>query len=132
MGAMEEALAAIESLGEGEKFTYQNIADTYAVNRSTLSRRCRQVQGTREEHAANMQILSLHQEGEIVKYIIELTERGLPPTKERIQGFARGVVKKEVGEGWVQRFMDRNKDALITKWASGIDRNRHQADSEYK
>ena len=81
---MEEALAAIESLGEGEKFTYQKIADTYVVNRSTLSRRYRQVQGTREEHAANMQILSPHQEEELVKYIIGLTERGLPPTKEMI------------------------------------------------
>jgi DNA-binding IclR family transcriptional regulator len=43
MGAMEEALAAIESLGEGEKFTYQEIADRYDVNRSTLSRRHRGV-----------------------------------------------------------------------------------------
>jgi hypothetical protein len=42
------------------------------------------------------------------------------------------VVKKEVGEGWVLRFMERNKDALITKWTSGMDRNRYQADSEYK
>jgi hypothetical protein len=109
MGAMEEALAAIESLGEGEKFTYQKIADTYGVNRSTLSRRHRQVQGTREEHSANMQILSPHQEEELVKFIIGLTERGLLPTKDMIQGFARGVVKKEVGERWVQRFVERKQ-----------------------
>jgi hypothetical protein len=42
------------------------------------------------------------------------------------------VVKKEVGEGWVLRFVERHKDALITKWTSGMDRNRHQADSEHK
>jgi hypothetical protein len=34
-----------------------------------------------------------------MKYIIRLTERGLPSTKEIIQTFAREVVKKEVGEG---------------------------------
>jgi hypothetical protein len=33
-----------------------------------------------------------------VKYIIRLTEKGLLPTKEMIQTFAREVVKKEVGE----------------------------------
>jgi hypothetical protein len=67
-----------------------------------------------------------------VNYIIGLTERGLSPTKEMIQSFARGVVKREVGEGWVLRFVERHKDALITKWTSGMDRNRHQADSEHK
>jgi hypothetical protein len=36
MGAMEEALAASDSLGKGEKFCYQKIADGYGVNRSTL------------------------------------------------------------------------------------------------
>jgi hypothetical protein len=32
-----------------------------------------------------------------------------------IQTFAREVVKKEVGEGWVLRFVERHKDTLITK-----------------
>jgi uncharacterized protein YerC len=41
MGAMEEELAATESLGEGKKFTYQEIANKYGVNRCTLSRRHR-------------------------------------------------------------------------------------------
>jgi hypothetical protein len=38
MGAMEEALTAMESMGEGEKSTYEEIADKYNVNRCTLSR----------------------------------------------------------------------------------------------
>jgi hypothetical protein len=42
-GAMEGVLAAIESLGEGRKFKYQQIADKYSVNRSALSRRHRGV-----------------------------------------------------------------------------------------
>jgi hypothetical protein len=129
---MEETLAAIKSLGEGEKFTYQEIADRYHVNRSTLSRRHRGVQRSMKEYAVDKQLLSPHQEEELVKYIIGLTKRGLPPTKEMIQTFARGVVKKEVGEKWVLRFVERNKDALITKWTTGMDRNRHQADSEHK
>jgi DNA-binding IclR family transcriptional regulator len=54
MGAMEEALAAIKSLGEGEKFTYTKIAERYSVNRSTLSRRHRSVQRLIEEYAVNL------------------------------------------------------------------------------
>jgi hypothetical protein len=115
MGAMEDALAALESLGEGEKFCYQKITDRYGVNRSTLSRRHRGVQGSMKDHAINLQLLSPQQEEELMKYIIRLTERGLPPTKEMIQSFAHEVAKKEVGEEWVLRFVERNKDALITK-----------------
>ncbi|KAF1942407.1 hypothetical protein EJ02DRAFT_375677, partial [Clathrospora elynae] len=96
MGAIEDALAAIKSLDEGEQFTYQAIADIYGVSRTTLSRRHRQVQGSREEQPINLQLLGPHQEAELVKYIVGLTERGLPPTREMIQNFARGVVKKEV------------------------------------
>jgi ParB-like chromosome segregation protein Spo0J len=40
---MENALAAIESLDEGEQFTYKEIADRYGVSRTTLSRRHRGV-----------------------------------------------------------------------------------------
>ncbi|KAF1934942.1 hypothetical protein EJ02DRAFT_305822, partial [Clathrospora elynae] len=87
---IEDALAAIESLDEGGKFTYQAIADIYGVSRTTLLRRYRQ-------QAINLQLLGPHQEVELVKYIVGLTERGLPPTREMIQNFARGVVKKEVG-----------------------------------
>jgi hypothetical protein len=129
---MEEALAAIESLGRGKKFIYQEIADRYNVNRSILSRRHRGIQCSMKEYAVNKQLLSPHHEEELVKYIIGLTERGLLPTKEMIQSFASEVVKKEMGDGWVLRFVERHKDTLITKWTSGMDYNCHQADSEHK
>jgi hypothetical protein len=115
IGDMKEVLSALGSLSEGEKFCYQKIADRYDVNRFTLSRRHRGVQGLMEDHAINLQLFSPQQEEELVKYVIELTERGLPPTKEIIQSFAHEMVKKEVGEGWLLRFVERNKDALITK-----------------
>jgi transcriptional regulator with XRE-family HTH domain len=57
---MEEALAAIESLGEGEEFTYKEIADRYGVSRSTLSRRYRGVQRSMKEYAVSKQLLSAH------------------------------------------------------------------------
>jgi hypothetical protein len=46
-----------------------------------------------------------------------------------VQRFATTVAKEPVGEGWVTRFINRHQDHLITRWTSGIDRVRHDADS---
>jgi hypothetical protein len=36
----------------------------------------------------------------------------------------------EVSESWVTRFLHRHADKLTIKWSTGIDRDRHQADSQ--
>jgi hypothetical protein len=38
----------------------------------------------------------------------------------------------DVSESWVTRFMSRNASHLISRWQTGMDRNRHQADSGSK
>jgi hypothetical protein len=53
MDPIDEAVAAIESLDEGEHFTYTSMADQYGVNRTTLSRRHRQIQGSLEDMSIN-------------------------------------------------------------------------------
>jgi hypothetical protein len=45
-----------------------------------------------------------------------------------IRRFASGIAKKELGKGWVDRFIQRYQVDLISRWATGIDRSRHQAD----
>jgi hypothetical protein len=49
-----------------------------------------------------------------------------------IRNFSSEVAKHQLGERWCDRFIERNQIHLITKWTTGIDRNRHQADSETK
>jgi hypothetical protein len=132
MDPIDEAVAAIESLDEGDHFTYTAMADQYGVSRTTLSRRHRQIQGSLEDMSINQQKLNPQQELELVQYIIRLTKRGLAPTRVMTQRFASQVAKEEVGEGWVTRFLHRNQDALTPQWTPGMDRNRHEADSEYK
>jgi hypothetical protein len=39
MSSIEAALAAIESLEPGEKFSYRQIASNHGYNRTTLARR---------------------------------------------------------------------------------------------
>jgi hypothetical protein len=99
MVAMEAALASIESLDEGGHFKYTNVAKIYNMDRSTLSQRHRKVQAPKAEQAINQQLLSPHQEEELVQYIIRLTERGLSPTREMTTNFARKVEKRRWERG---------------------------------
>ena len=48
------------------------------------------------------------------------------------KNFASEVAGKDVNMSWVSRFMARHKDKLISKWSTGMDRNRHQANSYKK
>jgi SOS response regulatory protein OraA/RecX len=115
MSRIEEALAAMESLDQGEHFTYTNIANTYGVSRVTLARRHQGIQASKTEQAIKQQLFNPQQELELVKYITRLTEDGLAPTRDMIQSFASQIIKGEVGNEWVTRFIYCNKENLITK-----------------
>jgi hypothetical protein len=80
---------------------------------------------SKEEGYASQQALSPQQEIELVQYIERLKKRGLPPTREIIKNFSSEVAKRQLGESWVTRFINRNKIHLISKRTTGIDRNRH-------
>jgi hypothetical protein len=44
--------------------------------------------------------------------------------------FASGIAQEHVGKGWVTRFINKHHDQLTSRWTSGMDYTRHQADSE--
>jgi hypothetical protein len=132
MTAIDDAIAAIDSREEGASFSYRKVAAQFKVNRITLARRHQGLQATRAAKSQNQQSLSPQQELELVQYIEGLTERGLPPTRTMIQNFASSVVDKPVSSAWVSRFLHRNHHLVTPKWTTGIDRQRHKADSEVK
>jgi len=132
MDPIDAAITAINSLQPGEHFTYTEIAEKFGVLRSTLSRRHRRVSHRREVTDQNRRNLHKHQEGELLQYIQRLTERGLPPTRQMMRNFASNIAKKDVSMSWVDRFVRNNKDSLISCWSTGLDTNRHNADSEAK
>jgi hypothetical protein len=132
MSSIEAALAAIESLEPGEKLVYTQIAAKYGVDRRTLARRHQGATISRDAQAQNQQALHPQQEKELLRYIERLTRQGLPPTRPMIRRFASDIAKKELGKGWVDRFIQRYQVDLISRWATGIDRVRHQADSGLK
>jgi hypothetical protein len=90
------------------------------------------VTASKEEGYDRQQVLSPQQEIELVRYIKKLTERGSQPTREMVRNFSSVVAKRQLGERWCDRFIKRNQIHLITKWTMGIDRNRHQAESQTK
>jgi hypothetical protein len=49
-----------------------------------------------------------------------------------VRNFAVSIAKEECSDRWVSRFLQRNQTRLTSKWTTGMDRNRHQADSEAK
>ena len=125
MDPIQEAIAEIESREPGDKFSYQAIAKKHGVARMTLMRRHRG-----ETEAYGVRNLSLHpqHEKELVRYIDTLTERRLPPTKEMIQRFASDLAGKPVSESWVDRFIRRHPNHLISAHSKGMSKLRCNAD----
>jgi hypothetical protein len=132
MGSIKAALAAIEALQPGEVINYTQIAQKYSVVRTTLSRRHQRVSASRDTKAQDQRAFPPHQEQELVRYIERLTRQGLPPTRPMIRSFASTIAKRAIGKCWVDRFIKRHQVELVSHWATGIDRMRHQADSQLK
>jgi hypothetical protein len=76
-----------------EDILYQQYADIYGVNRSTLSRRWRGRTTSVDDKSFNQRKLHPHQESELVDYIGDLTKRGLASTRTKIQNFASKVAE---------------------------------------
>ena len=95
MDPIQEAIAEIESRELGDKFSYQQIAKKYGVNRVTLARRHK---GETEAYGIRKRFLHLQHETELVRYINTLTEQRLPPTREMIQRFTLDLAGKAVSE----------------------------------
>jgi hypothetical protein len=49
-----------------------------------------------------------------------------------IQNFASQIAQRELGVHWLDRFVQRHPDKLISKWITGMDNSRHKADSGRK
>jgi hypothetical protein len=132
MAPIDDAIEDLKSRDPGEQFTLKEVAEKYGVNRSTLGRRWKGVTVSQEAGYAQQQALNPQQEDELVVYIKGLTRQGLPPTREMIISFASQVAHQQLSESWVTRFINRHSIYLISRWSTGIDNVRYQADSGYK
>jgi transposase-like protein len=79
MSSIEAAIAAIEPLEPGEKFSYRKIAKLYGCNCTMLAWRHQHHSTMYSLEAQNHQALHPQQEKELPCYIKRLTRQGLPP-----------------------------------------------------
>ncbi|KAF2026316.1 hypothetical protein EK21DRAFT_103376 [Setomelanomma holmii] len=76
----------------------------FGVDRTTLSQRCQGFQQSMTAANLNKQKLHLQEEDELVRYINDLTKRGLSPTREMTRKFGEEIAHKHIGDGWVTCF----------------------------
>lgn len=126
MDSIEAALAACEL---SEAPNYAQIAREFGCNRSTLSRRHRGVTRAPEDLHESQQLLSHHQEKELVKYINRLSEKGIPPTCSMVRNFAAELAQIQPGQKWPYRFVQRHQDELKSCYLQGLDLSRKGAES---
>uniref|UniRef100_A0A093VGD5 Jerky protein like-like n=1 Tax=Talaromyces marneffei PM1 TaxID=1077442 RepID=A0A093VGD5_TALMA len=115
MGQYELALEALHSLKPGEK-----------------PNRFRGSTGSTEAQYNNQRLLSKEQSRALIKWINQLTKRGLPPTNSMLENFAREISGKEPGKNWASRWIKAHSDEVISRYSEGLDSDGKKADSEYK
>jgi hypothetical protein len=132
MAPIDKAIADLKSREAGDNFSLWCIVKKHGVLHSTLSQRWNYQTGPWAAGYAAQQLLSPQQEEGLMEYIGGLTACGLPPTRAMIQNFVSNILKKQVGEGWVLRFINHNHNHLISKWSASMGVVRYQADSQRK
>ncbi|PVH90088.1 hypothetical protein DM02DRAFT_466434, partial [Periconia macrospinosa] len=132
MPPIDDALAYTNTFEAAEHPPYREIARKYGVEHTTLARRHKGKTVSLNTSIENQSKLSPQQEKTLVKYIKLLTGCRLPPTRSMIKNYASYVAESDVSWSWVTRFLNRHKEELKPLWTSAMDRNRHNANSEYK
>ncbi len=95
MASIEAALA---DLALQKSSNYTATAKKFNINRSTLSRRHRDITASVKESKQTTSILSNQQEKELIRYINKLTERGIPSLNVMIRVFAYNISEKQSGK----------------------------------
>jgi Tc5 transposase DNA-binding domain len=128
MGSIEEAIADLKSQ---EHPNITATAKKHGCNRTTLSKRYNGIQGSRQAGYNSQRLLTPAQLKALIKYINQLTERGLPPTTSMVRNFAAEIAGREPGPHWVSRWLKTNQNDLRTGYLTPINGARKKAESAF-
>jgi DDE superfamily endonuclease/Tc5 transposase DNA-binding domain len=132
MAPIDLAIEYLRSLEPGEQIRIRETAKRFGVHYSTLSRRFRQITASKEEQYNSQCLLNKQQSETLIKWINQLTERGLPPTRQILCNFAEEISGKKPGKNWAQRWIKAHSDKVISRYSTGLDMDRKRADSAFK
>ncbi|KAI9037196.1 uncharacterized protein KD926_000769 [Aspergillus affinis] len=129
MAPIDEAIAELNSLKLEDRPTLTFIAKKYGIHRSTLSRRFRGVQHSKDEQYQEQRLLNDRQVKVLISHINRLSEKGLYISFEMLRNLAHEISGNRPGKQWPSRFIKRYSDDLISRYTTGIDSSRKKADS---
>jgi hypothetical protein len=132
MTPLEAALTAMDLLEPREQFSYKQMSRDHGCSRAALVQRHQGVSISYATCGANQRALHPHQEQELLHYIECPTSRGLLPTRAMIRNVASQIAKRELGVHWINCFVQRYPDKLMSKWTKGKDNSRHKANSGWE
>ena len=93
---------ALDDLKSQKSLNYAATAKKYNTDCRTLSRRHQGIcMPNRDAHSTFQQLLSDAQEEEIIGYINDLSDQGMPPTPQILENIIIEIVKRLIGKNWV-------------------------------
>ena len=118
---MDSLSKALADLRVQDRPNITATAKKHGLSRSKLSRHWNGVSQTKNLAYENHRLLTTVQSKVLIKYINDLTERGLPPTNGMVRNFAATIAQKQPGPHWTSRWLEVNKDSLLTGYLTTID-----------
>jgi hypothetical protein len=100
---MSQIEAALRELALQDPPNITAVAKKYGCDRITLSRRFWQVTVSKNTAYNNQKLLDDIQSKALIKYINDLTERGLPPTVAIVKNIAAEIIGRQPGHNWLTR-----------------------------
>ncbi|KAF2432553.1 hypothetical protein EJ08DRAFT_585386, partial [Tothia fuscella] len=86
----------------------------------------------RAQYIENKCLLTNIQQLLLVDYINDWVYKGLAPTPAIVRNFATDISGKVPGKNWVNRFVTKHRDRLVSEFLQTIDHSRIKADNPYK
>jgi hypothetical protein len=117
------------SMDSSQSSLPEHLTPKSQLHRTTVARRAKGEIQPRDEYLEYRGLLSKTQEIRLIKYIKDLTKRGLPPTPRNIRCFAHDISGKWPGKNWPSNLVRRYRDILDSGWLSGFDLSRKKADT---
>ena len=121
--------AAVASLQGSNAINFAATAKEFKIDRNTLRRRYNGQSVSREEAIARCAMkLSPEQEEVLVRHIVELTNRGTPPSSRIVKNFAEEMIGDFLGGQWTKRFIKRHQSRLKSIYLRSMDHTRQKAE----
>ena len=118
---MDQIGRALADLRLQDKPNIQATAKKHGVDRTTLSRRWRCVHRSKEDGYDSQRLLNSAQSEALIKYINDLTERGLSPTNDMVRTFALHIAGRLPGPHWASRWVKAHDSELKSGYLTLID-----------